>query len=229
LKANWIFYNTTDNKKYAQFAPLERDIQVLSLANKLQDDANQLTYKGLIAVSVVGIGTIAALIMNVIFSKLEVDKLDTQNQYSGNQIKLLKNQNKDLKEQTSIQNRPWVSLISENPVTLQGNHFQIQFKNYGKSVATDITTISMIKKGKITTDELIEKVPSSPFDLSPQEKFSHWLLIPKDILDVIGTSDIYFGIILQYKFEETKEGESLLIARWGKELQRESFEIKKLK
>jgi len=89
----------------------------------------------------------------------------------------------------------------------------------------------MIKNGKITTDELIEKDPSSlGLDLSPQEKFSHWLSIPKDILDVIGTaSDIHFGIILQYKFEETKEGESLLIAKWDKKLKRESFEIKKLK
>lgn len=229
LKLNLIFYNSTDDK-IAQFPPIETDIRVLSLENKLQDDANQLTFQGLIAVSVVGIGTIGALIMNVIFSKLEVDKLDTQNQYSKDQIELLKNQNEDLKEQQSIQNRPWISLISENPTTLVGDLFQIEFENYGKTIATDIKVTSMVKQGKITRKELIKNGTSYPkFDISPREVFSHMVPIPDDVLKIINSvADIYVGVIIQYKYEKRKKGESLLIANWNNSLQKTYYEIKKL-
>jgi len=225
LKLNLIFYNSTDDK-IAQFPPIEKDIPVLSLANKLQDDANQLTYKGFIAVSIVGIGTIIALVTNVIFSKLEVDKLDTQNQHSEDQIELLKKQNDDLKEQQSIQNRPWISVIANNPVRIDGESLQIQFENYGKTIATKIITTSLIKKGEITKEVLIKDGESlTGFDMSPKEIFSHYLPIPSDVDPAIG---IHFGILIQYEFEQTKKGESILIANWNDSVKKAFYEIKKL-
>lgn len=117
LKANWIFYNQTNGEKYAQYAPLERDIQVLSLANKLLDDGNQLTYHGLIAASVVGIGTIMALGFSVYFSNKHTKQLESQ---------------------FHIEKRAWLGATTMMTYDNVSNTLTFPYKNYGKLPAKNI-------------------------------------------------------------------------------------------
>ena len=189
--------------------PLERDIQVLSLANKLQDDSNQLTFKGLIAASVVGIGTIVALIVNVGFSRKEVNLLESQ---------------------VKVELRPWLSLTAENAITVNSDLFQIQYENYGKTIAMDVIITSLIQQGKMTKKDIIANGMSYPeFDVSPKEVFTHLLPIPNNLQEIVNSAkDIQIGVFIKYKFGKNQLGESILIARWNPTLKKAYYKIKKL-
>lgn len=210
---------------------------VISKTDELQIQQNDYILWGFFASTLIGAGTLTVLYFtqrtsNRQISKMDdqLSKMDIQNSLLEKQIDLLKTQNEDLKEQQSIQNRPWISLIAEHPVTLHEGLFQIQFENFGNSVATNVVTTSRIKKGEITKEDLIKNGITYPeFDISPKESFSHILPIPEEIQKIIDTdNDIHIGIIIKYKFEQTKEGECIIIARWEKSIKKSMYEIKKL-
>lgn len=203
---------------------------VVSNTDKLQIQQNYYLFWGVIASATIGGGTLTALYFNQKTSKEEISKLDKQNKLSEKQIRLLQKQNQDLKEQTSIQNRPWISLSTEEPVRLIKPKFEILLINYGKTVATNITAIAIVHNGKITEENFIGMLPINPkFDISPKEKFSEFITIKESILEVIDTSeDIHIGLLLKYNFEETKEGRSFFIAKWIPSTGNLIFDIKKL-
>lgn len=199
---------------------------------------------GIFVSAIIGGLTVLALGLSVHFSHKEVDKLEGQNENSKTQIdllqeqnelsqkqmKLLKTQNDDLKEQQSVQNRPWISLSSGKSVRLNKPKFEISLTNYGKTVATNITVIAIVHNGKITEENFIGMLPISPkFDISPKEEFSEFITIKESILDVIDTSeDIHIGLLIKYNFEKTKEGRTFFIGKWTPSTEGLIFVIKKL-
>lgn len=74
-----------------------KNIEVLSLSEKLQSDQNNLTFWGLLASSVIGVGTLAALYFSQKTANKEIGKLDEQNDH-------LKTQNELLRKQSDNQN-----------------------------------------------------------------------------------------------------------------------------
>ena len=132
LKLNLLFYNYTNDiqgEKYAQFAPPKDKIEVLSHANKLQSDANDLNFKGLIAASIIGGISVIALGFSVYFSKTQVNVM-------RDEIKILNDQNQKIKEQFESINRPWISLQLNNIDSDANCEFTI--KNEGKLVAENM-------------------------------------------------------------------------------------------
>lgn len=135
-----------------------------------------------------------------------------------------------LTEQFSIQNRPWMSIVSENNVTVNGGKFDVTFKNYGKSVAHDVKTSYLVQENKITEDEIIKS--GKPFlnisDYSPDESVTFFIPIPEKLRSSIWTEDAYIGLILNYNFEENKKGKSLLVIHWTPLSDSFVYDIKKI-
>jgi len=230
IKFNIIFTNYTSGDEYYDSSKGFEDIEILSRSEQLQIEQNENFLRGVWISAFIGGGTVAALVLSVIFSKKEVDKLDTQNQHAKDQIGLLKKQNENLKEQNSFQNRPWISIISERAFNINGSQFEIIFQNYGKSVAHDVKTTVYVKKGVITKGEIIKHGTTYPeFDISPNEIFSHFEPISSSLVsDVKNTDDVCIGILMEYYFENTKKGTSLLVVNWVTSHNQTIFKIKKL-
>jgi len=194
---------------------IETDLQILSLSNKIQSDQTNTLLMGVIASSFIGGGTLSALYFNQKTSKKEIKKLDKQNELSEKQINLLQKQNQDLKEQTSIQNRPWVSVADIEPrYSLKPNFLEINIKNFGKSPAHNILVRSLVSDDKVTEDELeIFNFADNFYSLAPNEIISIRLIITPDDYKIGHSSmePLYFGLELNYTYENDKTGKLLLL------------------
>ncbi len=214
LKLNLLFYNDTDGTKYAQFAPPSDKVNVLSHTDKLQADANEQNYYGVFLAAGIGLLTAGALFTSVYFSHREVKNAEKQNILLSNQIKLLQKQNRDLKEQTSIQNRPWISIADvERKHDLSPRHLKVFVKNYGDTPARDTTVVGFTKLDEITLDEL-DNYPPSPykFSLAPKETMSFRLPVSNEEYKEGhgGSNGLFFALKMEYTYEKNKHGKSIV-------------------
>jgi len=193
---------------------IEIDLQILSLSNKIQSDQTNTLLAGVIASFMIGGGTLTALYFNQRTSNKEISKLDNQNELSEKQIRLLKKQNQDLKEQTSIQNRPWVSIADVEPrYHLKPNMLEINIKNFGKSPAHNV-----IYRGLVSTDGISEEdlkqfsfFPDS-YTLAPNEIIAmRQIITPEQYKIAHGSGNcLYFALELNYTYEKDKPGKLIL-------------------
>lgn len=220
--ANFKFINSTNNVVLEEFT-MDTKYDVVSPEYALQDQSNKTTSVAFTASVFVGIFTVIALVSTTLYSRSHAKELRKQN-------KTLVKQNKELKEQTSIQDRPWLSLENEEGFSVHHDLFDIPFQNFGKSVAHDVKVTSFIKKGEITEDEIIKNGKTYPeFDVSPNEIFSHFIPIPENLRSSVNETDaVHIGLILEYKFERTKEGKSVLIAQYMSTGNQLLYKIKKV-
>lgn len=116
VKLNLFFKNSTD-EKYAQYSPPMDNIETLSRSEQLQDDANQLTFKGLIAASVIGLGSIIALGFSVYYSHKHV---------------------KQSKIQFQTEKRAWLGATTMMQYDHVTKILEFPYKNYGKLPAQNI-------------------------------------------------------------------------------------------
>ncbi|MCH7561484.1 MAG: hypothetical protein IIC67_09020 [Thaumarchaeota archaeon] len=222
IKADLRFINSS-NGVLLHNVNKTTEFDVVSPAFALQDQSNKTTSWALTASVTVGVFTVVALVSSTLYSRSNVKALRKQN-------RTLVKQNKELKEQYSIQNRPWISIISERAFNFNGSRFEIIFQNYGKSVAHDVKPTVYVKKGAITKDEIIKHgTIYSEFDISPNETYSQFEPISSSLIsDVKNTDDVYVGILMEYYFENTKKGTSLLVVNWVSSDNQALFKIKKL-
>ena len=241
VKLTLGLYNSNANFS-SIVTPLEQQtrstkLEVLSLNDKLLAEQNWYIFAGLVVSAIIGSITAYVLWKERETANEQIKELKTQNSKLENQFKEsekqtghFKEQNELLKEQASIQNRPWISLISESPTSKHLDFFQIQFKNYGKTVAKNIVMKSWAKDGDMTKSELEQNgIVYQVIDVSPNEVFSHILPISNSLsIKANGSNDVHIGIIVKYKFERTKDGESIMLGNWNPSLQKTQFKIKTL-
>lgn len=193
---------------------IEVELSILSLSNKIQSEQVNTLLMGVIASSVIGGGTLTALYFNQRNSHKEIKKLDKQNELSEKQIKLLQKQNQDLKEQTSIQNRPWVSIADIEPrYSLKPNMLEINIKNFGKSPAHNIVSSFMVSDEEINEENWNPiTVSSDSYSLAPNEIIAmRRVLTPDEYKMAHGSRrSLYFALELNYTYENEKTGKFVL-------------------
>jgi|GEM_PF-6093308 len=209
-------YNHTTNTFLGQ-QNATADFPVVSYADKLHALANWYTLLGIIIAAVIGIATVVALFR----TEKRASEHTTQ----------LKEQNVILREQASIQNRPWISLgDSDSIFHVSTNVLQINLKNYGKTVATDIVTKVYAMDGTLTIEELKQKgkeLPSS--SMAPTEIWFEDIPITPELYNKMETSsDCHFGLFIQYGYENSKKGSTIIIGKITKGRTELDLEIKQM-
>ena len=129
-------FNSSNNVQL-DLARITEQVEVLSLSDKLQSDQNNTLFLGTIASVIIGAVTTLALIFSVHYSKEEVNRFDEQNTFSKEQIRLLGNQNDELKKHNILQNRPWIVI---NPLKFHLavlDTREIPWEDYLKNVSAD--------------------------------------------------------------------------------------------
>lgn len=197
------------NGTFLTYQNATTSFHVVSNTDKLQIQQNNFLFWGITASAIIGGGTLTALYFNQKTSKEEISKLDKQNKLSAKQIKLLKTQNDDLKEQTSIQNRPWISIADRKPShELSSIMLKIFIKNFGKSPANNITFRGLTDDKPLTIESL-SKTANAGFNysLAPNEGMSFRQVIsPEEYKAGHGGNGFYFAMYVEYTYENSKKG-----------------------
>lgn len=180
---------------------------------------------GVISSGMIGGGTIAALVLNVKFSRKQVSELKTQNT-------ILKTQNEDLKKLSSIQNRPWIGMDNSSGSQIEYLERAIVFRfiNHGKTPALNVIITTLMKTSLVTEDEVItEGRSSNAISITPNEVFIEYVNLPKGVTVLSDILQFYVGIHIKYTYDETKTGKLFTVIYFDKENDRKnSYVIRKL-
>lgn len=186
---------------------------VISKTDELQIQQNDYVLLGFIASTIIGAGTLTVLYF-------------TQ-RTSNKQIDLLKTQNKDLKDQFNLENRPWVVPsdivpkfvsfedgttidydLAEDMIRLKTNKsksvnrsYEIIVKNVGKLPAT-VRGKMINGQTKIEKDDLEKLDVNVPFVIMVGESEFFTVDINRKYLQDGGTH--YVGILLEYNIDKTR-------------------------
>ena len=154
-----------------------------------------------IASAIIGVGTIGTLVANTYFSRTQVHEMRNQNQL--------------YRDQFSYLNRPWISVSNIDPMTHQPNFLGVPLKNYGKTPAVNIRTKYLVKEKNITVDDLRrEGKPVETADMTPDEIWSETLeMLPQTYAKMLTTDDCYFGLYIEYSYENNKTGVTTIICQ----------------
>lgn len=206
IKANLQFINSSNGVLlHSQNRTTEFD--VVSPEYALQDQSNKTTSLALIASGLVGVFTVIVLISSTLYSRNNVKELRTQN-------KTLVNQNNELKEQHSIQNRPWISIAdAERKYELTPNILKIFIKNYGNSPAINMVIRTVSSFSEISLDSQDQWITAvNYYSLAPKEIMSvRPPIANKEYKEAHGGNGIFFGISVEYTYESSKKGKFILI------------------
>ena len=212
-------FNTTDNKQI-DFARISKDVEVLSLSDKLQSDQNNTLLAGIIASSIIGGGTLTALYFNQKTSKIEISRLDKHNKLAEEQIQLLEKQNQQLKDQFEVQNRPWIG-VSRWQINEDGR-IGFYYRNFGKTPPTSVE-IEVFEATKNISKEEVQKNHNSEKSnkvgsLFPEQERLY--LFPQIRMEKFFEAEKknipYFLIVsIKYTYEKKHIGEFGQIAKWS--------------
>ncbi|MDE2588277.1 MAG: hypothetical protein KGL95_01235, partial [Patescibacteria group bacterium] len=156
----------------------------------------------------------------------------TQTESSSGQMTALNEQNQLYRDQFSLLNRPWISMSNQDP-SFSHVPFQliVVLKNYGKTPAVDIETKYLVKDSSITVTEL--KNNGKPLDrasMTPDEIWSENLEMSNaDYGKMLATNNYHFGLYIEYKYENTKIGTTIIIGQIRNTATEISYKMKDLK
>lgn len=181
----------------------EKDLQVLSLNDKLQSDQNNTLLLGVIFSLIIGGGTVTALILNQKTSKAEVSQLEIQNE--------------NFLKKTSEQIRPWISVQdSDIQAKIEGNFVVVCLKNYGKTTAKNMKVIGYSKNKPFSKKELIKKGDKyKTTAMAPNEIWIEKIKLDPNTKLIFENSNLgHFGLHIKYNYEDKGIGITTIIGQW---------------
>lgn len=226
------------NGTFIKYENATTSFSVLSTSDKLLHDQNNTVLLGVIFSGIIGTATVVALFGTKRSSDRYADELresnkflKTQTETAVGQMGVLKEQNQLYREQFSLLNRPWISISNLDPLVHQPCYLYVPLKNYGKTPAVRIKTKYLVKEDNITVDELErDGKPVETADMTPDEIWSENLEMPKETYDkMLSTDNCYFGLYIEYSYENNKTGTTTIICQIQKSAQEISYKTKDLK